>query len=68
MAMPIQAMGHAVEFAINGFVALDLARTFRPDVVLLDIDQWPAARRSQTTGAERRLRGSVHDAAGPGGS
>ena len=37
MAMLIQAMGHDVEFAINGFVALDLARAFRPDVVLLDI-------------------------------
>jgi CheY-like chemotaxis protein len=37
MAMLIQAMGHDVEFAINGFVALDLAHTFRPDVVLLDI-------------------------------
>jgi CheY-like chemotaxis protein len=26
-----------VQFAINGFAAIDVARTFRPDVILLDI-------------------------------
>ena len=30
-------MGHEVQFAINGFAALDVAREFRPDVILLDI-------------------------------
>jgi two-component system CheB/CheR fusion protein len=37
MAMLLKAMGHQVEFAINGFAAMDIARTFRPEVVLLDI-------------------------------
>jgi CheY-like chemotaxis protein len=30
-------MGHDCQFAINGFAALDAARKFRPDIVLLDI-------------------------------
>jgi CheY-like chemotaxis protein len=29
--------GHQVEYAINGYVALDIARQFRPDVVVLDL-------------------------------
>lgn len=37
MALLVRMMGHEVEFAINGFAALDIARKFRPDVVLLDI-------------------------------
>jgi CheY-like chemotaxis protein len=37
MAMLLRMMGHEVEFAINGFGAIDIARTFRPDIVLLDI-------------------------------
>jgi len=37
MAVLIQMMGHEVEFAINGFVALDLAKTFKPDIIFLDI-------------------------------
>lgn len=37
MAMLIKAMGHEVQFAINGFAAIALARDFKPDVVLLDI-------------------------------
>lgn len=37
MASLVKMMGHEVEFAINGFAALDIARRFRPDVVLLDI-------------------------------
>ena len=37
MAVLVKMMGHEVEFAINGFAALDIARKFRPDVVLLDI-------------------------------
>src|SRR5687767_11898735 len=37
MAVLLRAMGHEVEFAINGFAAIDVARTFRPDIILLDI-------------------------------
>jgi CheY-like chemotaxis protein len=37
MAALVRMMGHEVEFAINGFAALDIARKFRPDFVLLDI-------------------------------
>jgi CheY-like chemotaxis protein len=37
MAALLRMMGHEVEFAINGFVALDIARRFRPDFILLDI-------------------------------
>lgn len=33
----MKMMGHEVQFAINGFAALDIARQFRPDIVLLDI-------------------------------
>jgi CheY-like chemotaxis protein len=37
MATLIKMMGHEVQFAINGFAALDIARSFRPDVILLDL-------------------------------
>ena len=37
MAMLIHMLGHECQFAINGFAALDIARVFRPEVVLLDI-------------------------------
>jgi CheY-like chemotaxis protein len=37
MALLIKMMGHEVQFAINGMAALDIARTFRPDIVILDI-------------------------------
>lgn len=37
MAMLLKMLGHEVHFAINGFAALDVARKFRPEVILLDI-------------------------------
>jgi CheY-like chemotaxis protein len=37
MAMLLRAMGHEVQFAINGFAAIEVARLFRPDFILLDI-------------------------------
>src|SRR5215510_2400460 len=37
MAVLVKMMGHEVQFAINGFAALAIAREFRPDVVLLDL-------------------------------
>jgi DNA-binding response OmpR family regulator len=38
MAMLLKTFGHEVDFAINGFAALDVARRFRPDLILLDIN------------------------------
>ena len=37
MAILVKMMGHEVQFAINGFAALAIAREFRPDIVLLDL-------------------------------
>jgi DNA-binding response OmpR family regulator len=37
LAYLLNDMGHAVEYAINGYVALDVARRFRPHFVLLDL-------------------------------
>jgi CheY-like chemotaxis protein len=37
MAMLLKMLGHEVQFAINGFAALDVARKFRPEIILLDI-------------------------------
>ncbi|OAI52514.1 hypothetical protein AYO46_00725 [Betaproteobacteria bacterium SCGC AG-212-J23] len=33
----LRALGHTAEYALNGYVALDVARRFKPDWVLLDI-------------------------------
>jgi CheY-like chemotaxis protein len=37
MATLLRMMGHEVDFAINGFAAIDTARKFKPDIILLDI-------------------------------
>jgi CheY-like chemotaxis protein len=37
MAQLIKMMGHEVQFAINGFAAIDIARAYRPDIIILDI-------------------------------
>ena len=37
MAYLIKMMGHEVRFAINGFAAIDIARNYRPDIIILDI-------------------------------
>jgi CheY-like chemotaxis protein len=37
MALLLKTMGHEVQFAINGFAALEVARKFRPEVILLDL-------------------------------
>jgi CheY-like chemotaxis protein len=37
MAFLLKSMGHEVQFAIHGFAALDVARSFKPEVILLDI-------------------------------
>ena len=36
-AQLLRMMGHEVEFAINGFAAIEVARNFKPDIILLDI-------------------------------
>jgi CheY-like chemotaxis protein len=36
-ALLLKEMGHSVDFAINGYVAYDAARRFRPDIVVLDL-------------------------------
>jgi CheY-like chemotaxis protein len=37
MATMLKMMGHDVEFAVNGLGAIDAARRFRPEIILLDI-------------------------------
>src|SRR3981189_592090 len=37
MGALLRMMRHEDEFATNGFAALDIARRFRPDIILLDI-------------------------------
>lgn len=37
MTALIRMMGHEVQFAINGFAAIDVARTYRPDIIIVDI-------------------------------
>src|SRR5712672_3153403 len=37
LALLVADMGHTVDYAINGYVALEVARRFRPDFVLLDL-------------------------------
>lgn len=37
MTQLLRAMGHDADFAINATVALTVARSFRPDTILLDI-------------------------------
>jgi CheY-like chemotaxis protein len=61
MAHVLRDMGHEVEFAINGYAALEAARRFRPEVVLLDIrlpdtSGWEVARRLKGEAAERPVR------------
>lgn len=38
LVLLLREMGHNVEYAINGYAALDVAKTFRPDFVLLDLN------------------------------
>ena len=37
LALLLSDMGHKVEYAINGYVAINVARRFHPDFVLLDL-------------------------------
>jgi CheY-like chemotaxis protein len=37
MVLLLREMGHIVDYAINGYAGLDLARRMRPEFILLDI-------------------------------
>ena len=37
LSMLIEDIGHTANYAINGYVAVDLVPTFKPDIVLLDL-------------------------------
>ena len=37
LAFLLRQDGHIVEYAINGYVAVDIAKKFRPDIILLDL-------------------------------
>src|SRR3954453_4751257 len=37
LAVLMRGMGHEVQFAINGYAALSIAREFTPDVVFVDL-------------------------------
>jgi CheY-like chemotaxis protein len=37
MTLLLRESGHSVEYAINGYAALETARRFKPQVVLLDL-------------------------------
>jgi CheY-like chemotaxis protein len=37
LAFLLHDMGHRVEYAVNGWVALDVARRFRPEFIFLDL-------------------------------
>ena len=61
MATLIRAMGHDVDYAINGYAALKLAETFRPDVVLVDLalpdmTGWAVARELRQRPGGDKLR------------
>jgi len=37
LARLVQEMGHIADYAINGYAAMELARRFKPDFILLDL-------------------------------
>jgi CheY-like chemotaxis protein len=37
LARVLQEMGHIVDYAINGYAGMELARRFKPDFILLDL-------------------------------
>ena len=61
MFMLLEDMGHTVEYAINGYVAVDRVLRFRPDFVLLDlglpdIDGFDVCRRIKAHAELRHVR------------
>ena len=50
LAILVRSMGYEADFAINGYAALEVAKRFRPDIVLLDlalpdVSGWTVARQ-----------------------
>jgi CheY-like chemotaxis protein len=37
LALLLREMGHEVEYAINGYAGIEVARRFKPDVIILDL-------------------------------
>jgi CheY-like chemotaxis protein len=61
MATLIRTMGHEVDYAINGYAALRLVETFRPDVILVDLalpdmTGWAVARELRQRPGGDKLR------------
>ena len=54
LAVLFASMGHRVEYAINGIVALDVAHRFLPEIVFLDL-KLPDAHGADVA---RQLRGN----------
>jgi CheY-like chemotaxis protein len=64
MHLLISDMGHRAEYAINGYVALDMVRGFRPDIVLLDlglpgVDGFDVCRRIKNDYQSKHIRVAV---------
>jgi CheY-like chemotaxis protein len=60
LALLLELQGHEARTAFEGAEALDIARTFHPEVVLLDIglpgmDGYEVARRLREEGEDSRL-------------
>ena len=61
MAALVRTMGHEVDYAINGYAALQLFDSFRPDVVIVDLalpdmTGWALARALRDKPGGEKLR------------
>lgn len=61
LAALVRHFGHSVEYAINGYAALEVARQFKPQVVLLDlglpgIDGYEVCSRLRRESGKERTR------------
>ena len=61
LSMLMKLEGHEVDFAINGYAAIDIAESFKPDVVLLDLglpglDGFEVCKRIRSHSGLERVR------------
>lgn len=61
LAVLVRSMGCEADFAINGYAAMEVAKRFRPDVVLLDlalpdVSGWTVARHLRQSAECRTAR------------